>query len=88
MKTLLLFRTLLRRRNVLFLMKTYCVIADVWINKNSIEDVFHFTSLCPAVQNTNAMCTICNLEQSGRVQQGTKFYPAPSKEKEKKKLPE
>jgi len=80
MKTLLLFRTLLRRRNVLFLVKTYCVIADVWINKNSIEDVFHFTSL----QNTNAMCTICNLQQSGRVQQGTKFYPAPSIEKEKK----
>jgi len=26
-----------------------------------------------AVKNTNAMCTICNLQQSGRVQQGTKY---------------
>jgi len=30
----------------------------------------HF--IYPAVQNTNAMCTICNFQQSGKVQQGKK----------------
>ena len=28
----------------------------------------YFTSLYPAVQNTYAMCTICELQQSGRLQ--------------------
>jgi len=31
--------------------------------------VLHFTS----VQNTNVMCTVCNLQQSGTMQQGTKY---------------
>ena len=42
------------------------------------EERLLFTSLYftlftkQAVQNTNAVCAICNLQQSGRVQQGTK----------------
>ena len=37
--------------------------------------VNYFTSLYPAVQNTNALCTICELQQSGRLQQGTNNCP-------------
>ena len=40
----------------------------------------------PAVRNTNAVCTLCNLQQSGRLQRGTKGTDncPPSNEKEKK----
>ena len=46
------------------------------VNSSSLHFIY------PAVQNTNAMRTICNLQQSGRVQQGTKCTAtAPCKEK-------
>jgi len=46
----------------------------------------HF--IYPAVQNTNAMCTICNLQQSGTTQQGTKCTNNCPELRERKKTTE
>jgi len=39
--------------------------------------VYALYFICPAVQNANAMCTVCKLQQSGRMQEGTKCTKQP-----------